>query len=270
VHAIGKGILRFHAVYWPAILLSAGLPLPTEIFVHGYLTIRGRKMSKSLGNVADPADLVRRYGAEAVRYWLLRAVPPTGDADYTDEKLEARYTADLADDLGNLLNRTVSMLHRYRAGVIPASRDPADDDAELRALAENLAARLDRAIDRDFDPQAALEAIWDLVLRGNRYVEETAPWALARYERSGDTRAARRLDTVLSTLAEALRLIAESLRPFLPTAAGRIAAQLNIPLADPWPDSLIWGRLAPGTIAAKPEPIFPKERQSTSRSEPTE
>ncbi|MGH2369085.1 MAG: methionine--tRNA ligase, partial [Chloroflexota bacterium] len=119
VHVIGKGILRFHAVYWPAMLLAAGEPLPDTIFVHGYLTIAGQKISKSLGNVVDPQVLVDRYGVDPVRYWLLRAVPPTDDADYTDEKLQRRYAADLADDLGNLLHRTVSMLHRYRHGVIP-------------------------------------------------------------------------------------------------------------------------------------------------------
>ena len=119
VHVIGKGILRFHAVYWPAMLLSAAEPLPDTIFVHGYLTVGGQKLSKSLGNGVDPA-LVERYGADAVRYWLLRDVPPSADADYTAERLEGRYTADLANDLGNLLQRTVSMVQRFRQGEIPA------------------------------------------------------------------------------------------------------------------------------------------------------
>lgn len=124
VHCIGKGIVRFHAVYWPAMLMSAGEPLPEIIFVHGYLTIAGEKISKTLGNVVPPAEPVARFGVDAVRYWMLREVPPTEDADYTDERLERRYNADLANDLGNLLNRAVSMIGRYRDGVVPAPGAP--------------------------------------------------------------------------------------------------------------------------------------------------
>ena len=263
VHAIGKGILRFHAVYWPAMLLSAGEPLPTTIFVHGYLTIGGEKISKSLGNTVDPADLTKRYGVEAVRYWLLREVPPTEDADYTDEKLERRYTADLANDLGNLLNRTVSMLHRYRDGVVPAPAAAEAVDQALEAVASQVAKRLPSALDPDYDPQSALSAIWELVGRANRYVEETAPWALAKAERAGDPAAGRRLDTVLYHLAESLRLIAEALRPFLPATAERIAGQLGLSLtATGWVEALLWGGLAAGTRVAQAEPIFPKRATS--------
>src|SRR6185437_11226529 len=177
VHVIGKGILRFHAVYWPGMLLSAGEPLPTTIFVHGYLTIDGEKMSKSLGNVVDPADLVERYGSEGVRYWMLREVPPTGDADYTDDKLERRYNADLANDLGNLLNRSVSMIQRYRGGQIPSSNDPAAGEAlGITTIAE----KIQTAIAVDYDPQQALATLWDCVVRANRYVETSAPWVLAK------------------------------------------------------------------------------------------
>jgi methionyl-tRNA synthetase len=256
VHVIGKGILRFHAVYWPAMLLSAGLPLPDEIFVHGYLTIGGRKMSKSLGNVVEPIGLVRRYGVDAVRYWLLRAVPPTGDADYTDDKLEARYTADLANDLGNLLNRTLSMLHWYRRGVVPTQAHAASD---LRALASTIDERLDRLMRHDRDPQAALGVIWELIAHANRYVEETAPWTLAKAGHAGDPAAGARLDSVLYNLAASLRIVAEALRPFLPTAAERIAAQLGVPLTASWTEGLGWGKLPAGTVVGQPEPIFPKE-----------
>lgn len=259
VHVIGKGILRFHAVYWPAMLLSAGEPVPTTIFVHGYLTIGGEKMSKSLGNVVDPAELTSRYGADAVRYWMLREVPPTQDADYTDEKLERRYTADLANDLGNLLNRTVSMIQRYRGGTVPAPTPGGVEDAELAGIARTLADRLHTALGDDYDPQAALASIWELVVRANRYVEETAPWSLAKAERGGDAAATARLDTALYHLAEALRLIAQTLRPFLPTTAERMAAQLGISLtAQPWRDALGWGLLEPGTTVGTPEPIFPR------------
>jgi len=265
VHVIGKGIVRFHAVYWPAMLLAAGLPLPTTIFVHGYLTVDGVKMSKSLGNVVDPGTLVERFGADAVRYWFLREVPPTGDADYTDDKLLRRYTADLANDLGNLLNRTVSMLHRYRNGLVPATTTPSED---LMATAGTLPERLHVAMTHDYDPQAALAAIWELVTRTNRYVEESAPWALSKAERAGDGAAARRLDTVLLSLAEALRLVAEALRPFLPSTAERMAAQLGVTLVKgDWTAALSWGSLAAGAKAGEPRPIFPKrevEQPATS------
>ncbi|MDI3341689.1 MAG: methionine--tRNA ligase [Sphaerobacter sp.] len=219
VHVIGKGILRFHAVYWPAMLMSAGEPLPTTIVVHGYLTIGGEKMSKSLGNVVDAADLTARYGADAVRYWMLRQVPPTQDADYTDGKLERRYNADLANDLGNLLNRTVSMFRRYRAGVVPIPGQSDATDQDLEAVAAGLAGTIEEAMSRDDDPQVTLAAIWDLVVRANRYVEETVPWSLAKAERGGDATAAERLDTALYHLAEALRLIAP-VPPALPARDG--------------------------------------------------
>jgi len=259
VHVIGKGILRFHAVYWPAMLLSAGEPVPTTVFVHGYLTIAGEKMSKSLGNVVDPAELVDRYGTDAVRYWLLREVPPSGDADYTAEKLERRYNADLANDLGNLLNRTVTMIRRYRDGTVPAPAAPDAVDQDLELVASAIAGRLATAMGQDYDPQTALAAIWDLVVRANRYVEETAPWALSRRERAGEGEAGARLDGALYHLAESLRLIAQALRPFLPNTAERIAAQLGADLAaTPWTEALGWGALAPRTRVGDPAPMFPK------------
>jgi methionyl-tRNA synthetase len=256
VHVIGKGILRFHAVYWPGMLLSAGEPLPSTIFVHGYLTIDGEKMSKSLGNVVDPADLVGRYGAEGVRYWMLREVPPTGDADYTDDKLERRYNADLANDLGNLLNRTVSMIQRYRGGQIPTSADQdAGEPLGITAIAEPIQA----AMAIDYDPQQALATIWDCIVRANRYVETTSPWVLAKSERGGDREAASQLDTALYTLAETLRIVAVALRPFLPETSIRIAQQLGVTIGErPWLEELGWGGLQPGTTVSTPEPIFPR------------
>ena len=262
VHVIGKGILRFHAVYWPGMLLSAGQPLPTTIFVHGYLTIDGEKMSKSLGNVVDPADLVERYGSEAVRYWMLREVPPTGDADYTDEKLERRYNADLANDLGNLLNRTVSMIQRYRGGAIPT---PSGKGESLGA--EELSAQIQTFMAEDYDPQSALSAIFESVVRANRYVEETAPWVLSKAERAGDEDARGKLDTALYSLAETLRIVATALRPFLPETSGRIAEQLGVSGSErPWIDELGWGQIEPGTQVAKPQPIFPKLEASVAES----
>jgi methionyl-tRNA synthetase len=178
-HTIGKGVIRFHAIYWPAMLLSAGVPLPETLFVHGYILIDGAKISKSIGNVIDPIELVQEYGTEAVRYYLLRAVSPTGDHNFTYDQLDARYNADLANDLGNLLNRTVSMIHRYRAAQIPAAGDAGELETPLHALAEGLPEVVASSM-QAYNPQAALNAIWELVTRTNKYVEETAPWTLSR------------------------------------------------------------------------------------------
>lgn len=265
LHVIGKGILRFHAVFWPAMLLSAGVPLPETIFVHGYVTLDGGKISKSRGNVVDPSDLVGRYGPDAVRYWLLRAVPATGDADYTDAKLQERYDAELADDLGNLVNRTVSLLQRYRAGRVPRSAgdERVDGDDALPALATRVVTRLHAALGEALDPQAALDAVWLLVRRANRYVEETQPWALAKAEAAGDTAAGRRLDAALCTLAESVRLLAELLRPLLPETAQRIAAQLGVMLVERrWSEALAWGIVAAGTVVQQPQPLFPKRARA--------
>ncbi len=258
VHVIGKGILRFHAVYWPAMLLSAGLPLPTTIFVHEYLTVEGRKISKSLGNAIDPGDLVARFGTDVVRHWLLREVPRGEDADFTVDRLVGRANADLANGLGNLLNRTVSMIRRWRAGVIPPPGSPEATGRVLRDLAAALPGRVAAALD-DFDFRTALGAIWELVAAANRYVDETAPWTLAKRATAGDEKAAQRLDTALWTLAESLRLLAVLLVPFLPTTSERIRAQLG--LAGPvgcWEEETRWGQLTAGGAAGEAVPIFPR------------
>ncbi len=258
VHVIGKGILRFHAIYWPAMLLSAGVPLPTDIFVHGYLTVGGQKISKSLGNAVDPAALVARYGADAVRYWLLHDMPPTADVDFTIERLEQRYTADLANGLGNLINRTVSMLHRYRQGIVPCPGPLSALDREVESVAAGLADRLRVAVGDAYDPQTALVAIWEVIARANRYVQETAPWTLAQLELAGDTTARGRLDTVLAGLVETLRIVAEVLRPFLPMAAERVANQLGTTHALDWLDALRWGYRLTGWKTPPAMPLFPR------------
>jgi methionyl-tRNA synthetase len=165
VHVIGKNILRFHAVYWPAMLLSAGAPLPTTIVVHGFLTRDGRRMSKTLGTGIDPFALADSWGVDAVRYWLLREVSPVDDADYTDASFARAYSADLANDLGNLLQRTVSMIHRYRSGVVTA---PAPAASPLRAIADQLPVALHDALGEGWDPRAALKAVFSLVGAANR------------------------------------------------------------------------------------------------------
>jgi methionyl-tRNA synthetase len=259
VNTIGKGVIRFHAVYWPAMLLSAGGRPPSTVFVHGYISVGGQKMSKSLGNVVDVYDLVEKYGAEAVRYFLLREVPATADADFTYEKFEARYNSDLANDLGNLLNRAVSMVHRYRGGTVPAPGASDALDTELRTIAEGIPARVETAL-AGYDPQEALDAIWELVKRANQYVEQNQPWTLAKTAKGGDAGAASRLDSVLYNLSESLRLLAIHLAPFLPATAAGIAAQLGQPdtLDTAYAEAVRWGGTAPGSIVAEAHPLFPR------------
>ncbi len=256
VHVIGKDILRFHAVYWPAMLLSTGAPAPTTILVHGFLTRDGRRMSKTLGTGVDPTALVAAWGVDAVRYWLLREVPSTGDADYTDDSFARAYHADLANDLGNLLHRTVSMIHRYRGGVVP--RRPATSSSPLEAVAREIPVTLHRALGEDWDPRRALDVIFALVACANRTVAETTPWTLARAERDGEASARERLESVLWDLAESLRLTAEALRPFLPNTAERIATTLGLTLATDWRQALEWGGLTSRARVAKPTPLFPR------------
>jgi methionyl-tRNA synthetase len=264
VHLVGKGVLRFHAVYWPAILLSAGQPLPTDILVHDYLTIGGSKISKSGGvaaaggleETADPVVLAGRYGADAVRWWLLREVPRVGDADFTAARLVARANADLANDLGNLVSRVVTLVHRYRKGIVPSAPTWAGDQPEhgprpgdrLAVAGGRLAAACDRSPERvatalaAFDFREAAAAIWDVVEEANRYVELAEPWHLARAEKDGDVEAGHRLDLSLGLLTHACAELGRELAPFLPGLAARIRAACD-PTA---------GRL-PGS-----QPVFPR------------
>ncbi|MFG1706439.1 methionine--tRNA ligase [Nonomuraea sp. M3C6] len=206
VHLVGKGVIRFHAVYWPAMLLSAGKPLPTGIFVHDYLTVGGRKISKSSGDAADPAALVDAYGVDAVRWWLLREVPRVGDADFTAERLIGRADEDLANGLGNLVNRVVTMVHRFLDGHVPPAGEPLVEvsGAVHEALAE-------------FDFRRAAVAVWAIVEEANKYVERTRPWRQTRADQ----------EVSLGTLVHACRELAGQLEPFLPTAAARVAAAVS-------------------------------------------
>jgi methionyl-tRNA synthetase len=254
VHVVGKGVIRFHAVYWPAMLLSAGLPLPTDIRVHDYLTIEGRKISKSSagkskvgdaggvaggdaggaagddaggvagGGTADPASLVADVGTDAVRWWLLREVPRVGDADFTLERLVERANGDLAGGFGNLVHRTVTMLHRYRGGVVPVGAPRTAETAPLYQACADAPAAIDAALDA-FDFRRATAAVWRIVEEANRAVDATRPWQLAKAERNGDASAAQHLDAALAALHHACASLAVRLAPFLPAAAGLIANQ---------------------------------------------
>jgi len=244
-HVIGKDILRFHAVFWPALLMAAEIELPEHVFVHGYLLMDGEKMSKSLGNVLDPFAVIDRFGADALRFYLLRDVPFGQDGSVSSASFELRYESELANELGNLANRTISMLGRYRDGIVsPGEVDPALAE-DFAGLDERVAAHLDRA-----ELTLALDEIWQRVRRLNRYVEQQAPWQLAKDEAS-----AQDLDRVLRTLAEGLRAVAVLLWPFMPGSVERLLGALGAPDL-----SLAGARLGAGTIGrvSPLDPLFPK------------
>jgi methionyl-tRNA synthetase len=249
VHVIGKDLLRFHAVYWPAMLLSAGEPPPTTIYVHEFLTVGGRKIGKSLGNAIDPVGLVELVGGDALRYWLARSISRAEPVDFSAERVVNRYNAELANGVGNLVQRTASMITRYADGRIPPPRAAGPAELDLRRIAEGLPLAVGEALDA-FDTRTALQAIWELVTRANRYVEETAPWLLARQVAGGDATAGHRLATALATLAEVCCLLAAELAPFMPNSAVRIAEQFGCD-----PDGFS-GRGAPGARIPPPWPIF--------------
>jgi methionyl-tRNA synthetase len=226
VHIIGKGITRFHAVYWLALLLSAGQPLPSAIYVHEYLSAEGAKLSKSAGHATSPYDLAGRFGTDAVRWWLLRDVARLGDTDFTAGRLVACANSDLANGLGNLQHRTLTLVHRYRAGRIGAPAGAAPLGAELAGASQALPQVIDDALAR-FDFRAATGAICSVVQAGNRLVETQRPWDLARRERQGDHVAATRLDELLSVLVNACRVLASELQPFIPAGASALSSQLR-------------------------------------------
>jgi methionyl-tRNA synthetase len=246
IHLLGKGVLRFHAVYWPAMLLSSGQPLPTDIVVHDYLTTGGRKISKSSGSGADPAALADEYGTDAVRWWLLREVPRVGDADFTAERMIARADDELANGLGNLVNRVVAMIHRYRGGRVPAPAPvPAGGealDAAIRQAGGLIAAALE-----EFDFRQATAAVWAIADEANRFVNRVRPWELARAEQDGDR--GQRLYAVLGALFEACSALGRELAPFLPDAAARIVRQCTPPDGALPPAVPVFRRLSPRSSA---------------------
>jgi methionyl-tRNA synthetase len=246
-HLIGKDILRFHCVFWPALLLAAGYDVPKQLFVHGFLQLDDRKISKSLGNVIDPLDLVPVYGSDAVRFWAVRAVSFGQDGNVTLDSLHDRYQGELANDLGNLVSRTTAMIARYRDGRIPPAVEHASLLAPIEALQWDVPTQLDA-----FDVTGAAETIWTLVRALNKHVEETRPWDLAKDE----SRAAD-LDRVLYELADGLRIATVALSSFLPESTPQILFALG------QPDDVAWDLVAPGrTVAAEgiapAAPLFPR------------
>ncbi|GAA1412566.1 methionine--tRNA ligase [Oerskovia paurometabola] len=229
VHVIGKGITRFHAVYWLGLLLSAGEPLPTTIHVHDYVTAGGAKLAKSAGTAVHPVGLVDAFGTDALRWWFAREVPLLGDAEFTTERLVARHDDELAHGVGNLVNRTLTLVHRFRGGAVPAiPRARATDPDELSAAVGQVGTAVDAAL-ADADLRAATGAVRRVVDAANRYVNAEKPWELAARERTGNQDAGGRLDQVLARLVEACRVVAVELSPFVPDGAARLREQLGSP-----------------------------------------
>jgi methionyl-tRNA synthetase len=220
LHVVGKGVIRFHAVYWPAFLLSAGEPLPTTIFVHEYLTFGGDKLAKSAGASADPASLVDRYGGDALRWWFLRDVTRVGDTDFREQLVAARGN-ELADEIGNLISRVITLINRARPNGLTSVETVPAAAAALRADAQTLGPRIDAALG-EFDFRAAAGAIIELAAHANRLVSSTRPWELARAERNADHARSRELGADLAALLDTCRILGSELAPFLPAAARRI------------------------------------------------
>ncbi|HEV2902881.1 MAG TPA: class I tRNA ligase family protein, partial [Gaiellaceae bacterium] len=245
-HLIAKDILRFHCVFWPALLLSAGYEVPQRIFVHGYLTLDERKISKSLGNVIDPLGLIEVYGSDAVRYWATRSVQFGQDGSVSIDSLHERYERELGNDLGNLVSRTTAMIAKYRDGRIPIAPGAAGAPS-LDALGAEVEKRLD-----DFDLTGAIDSIWDTVRALNKFVTDAAPWELAKDEAN-----AQELDRVLYALADGLRVVAVALYAFLPETAPRILRALGQREDFGW-TGVQPGRTVESTDVEPAQPIFPR------------
>ena len=247
VHIIGKDILKFHAVFWPIMLKAMGLPLPKQILAHGWWQKDGEKMSKATGNVVDPVAIINEWGLDAFRFYVVRELDIGPDGNWTDAGFKSRYQAELANGLGNLVNRSLSMLKRYRNGVLPSPH------TELAADANRIVAET-RALLEKNELQAALQSIWSLITRANQYVDQTAPFKLAK-----DPAQAQRLDEVLYNLVETCRILAVLLWPFLPGTAGKIYTQLGL-LGEPNKfDTSGWGGLPAGHAIGEPAPLFPRK-----------
>jgi methionyl-tRNA synthetase len=253
VHVIGKDILRFHTVYWPTFLLAAGIPLPKKVFAHGWWTVEGQKMSKSLANVVEPNMLVDRYGVDAIRYFLLREVPFGLDGDFSHTSLVHRINSDLANDLGNLVSRSTAMLNKYFGGTLPAPGHYTSVDDAFIARFPAAVRTLDVQMN-DLAFNKALHTIWDLVSAANKYIDETAPWALAKKDEDRE-----KLAAVMYNLIEAIRIIALLSAPFLPSTGSRMLEILGLDGSD---TSLVgrdeWGGMQPGSTVKKAEPLFPR------------
>ncbi|AEV70456.1 methionine--tRNA ligase [Acetivibrio clariflavus] len=254
VHLVGKEIVRFHTIIWPAMLMALGEPLPKQVYGHGWLLLEGGKMSKSKGNVVDPVILVDKYGVDAIRYFLLREVPFGSDGVFSNEALINRINSDLANDLGNLVSRTVTMIDKYFGGVMPEERQAGDFDEDLKKIVLETPSKVEELLDK-LQFSSALSEIWKAISRTNKYIDETTPWKLAKDESSK-----ARLAGVIYNLAESLRIVSILLQPFMPETPEKIWQQLGIEDKSilEWENSKNWGLYPVGAKVNKGDVIFPR------------
>lgn len=253
IHMVGKDIIRFHTIYWPILLMAAGLPLPKKVYGHGWILLKGGKMSKSVGNVVDPVVLADKYGVDALRYHVLREMTFGSDGIYNEDLMVSHINADLANDLGNLLSRTVAMTVKYFEGTIPEKRTGGDFDEDLQALALQTPKSVAEAMELP-DCSKALEHIWKLVSRANKYIDENTPWLLIKEEDKHPL-----LANVMYHLTETLRMVAVLLQPFLPQTGSAILEQLEVPeTAQTWESLQSFGRYPEGVTVVRHDPLFPR------------